>query len=84
MAPSAVETETVTLPVHPSYKGFTAGAVTGDYKEIGTSKYSEEVEKKGIEGHAPASVRTFLQGSTSTRRFFSSSLKSSSPTIACQ
>ncbi|CAI4216129.1 unnamed protein product [Parascedosporium putredinis] len=60
MAPSAVETETVTLPVHPSYKGFTAGAATGDYKEIGTSKYSEDVEKKGIEGHAPASYPNYL------------------------
>lgn len=55
MAPSAVEVETVTLPVHSSFKG---GLDTpqGDYKEITTARYSDEVEKKGIEGHAPASV----------------------------
>ncbi|PKS06302.1 hypothetical protein jhhlp_007050 [Lomentospora prolificans] len=59
MAPSAVEVETVTLPVHSSFKG---GLDTpqGDYKEITTARYSDEVEKKGIEGHAPASYPNYL------------------------
>ncbi|KEZ46383.1 hypothetical protein SAPIO_CDS0698 [Scedosporium apiospermum] len=60
MAPAAVETLPVQLPVHSSYKSYGGEAPPGDYKEISTAKFSEEVEKKGTGDFAPASYPNYL------------------------